>query len=174
MRMRTGLEAGANLATIVLVFLFGWVALHGGKPKEPEAGTAESIGPKVGAALGSGPLKNINWAQNGRTLVLGLQTSCHFCTESGPFLQKLLGAAAGSTRIVAVLPQPVSESEEYLARLGVRVDEIRSLPLSSLGVNGTPTLLLVDSKGTIQNVWIGKLASSREAEVLSAIAPGPR
>src|ERR1043165_683938 len=70
---------------------------------------------------------NMDWARNGRTVVLGLSTTCHFCTESAPFYQKLLRELSrqGGNRGVAVLPQPVGEGQKYLQDLGLSVDEVR-------------------------------------------------
>ena len=166
------IEAAANIAVIVLVALFGWTVFHGGAANTSAASpVGQPAGPKIGLNLNQTPLKDVNWAGNKSTLVLGLQTTCHYCTESGPFFQKLALAAAGSTKIVAVLPQTVEESKEYLSKLGVHVDEIRSDPLSSIRVSGTPTMMLADGKGIVKNVWVGKLPEEQQTEVLSAIAP---
>ena len=169
MKISTKIETGANLAVIVLVALFAWTVVRG--RTDVTAGPTQVSGPKVGLNLNQGALKDVNWSGNGRTLVLGLQTTCHFCTESGPFFQKLPSAASGNTKIIAVLPQSVEESKKYLQKLGVRVDEIRSAPLSDINVAGTPTLMLVDGKGLVKNVWVGKLPDEKQSEVLSAIAP---
>lgn len=88
------------------------------------------------------------------------------------FFKKITGAAK-DTRIVAVLPQTVDESRQYLEKLGVRVDDLKSAPLAAISVGGTPTMMLVDSKGIIRNVWVGKLSNDRQSEVLSAIGAKP-
>lgn len=172
MNLSKKIEVGANIAVIVLVALFGWTTLKGnnvlGSSRPARARQASE--PKVGLNLTQTPLRDVNWARNKSTLVLGLQTTCHFCTDSSPFFQKLPAAAAGKTKIVAVLPQSIVESREYLSKLGIRVDDIRSAPLASIGVGGTPTMLLVDDKGIVKSVWIGKLPDERQTEVLSAIA----
>ena len=166
------IETAANLATIMLVSLFGWALLRGNFVRQSASTTTgQSSGPKVGLNLNQTPLKDINWTGNKSTLVLGLQTTCHFCTESGPFFQRLVVAASGSAKIVAVLPQSVEESKQYLSKLGVHVDEIRSAPLSSISVSGTPTMLLVNDKGVVRNVWVGKLPEQQQSEVLSTIGP---
>lgn len=171
MNVSRRIETGANISVIVLTALFGWTVIRGGITRPSPTSKVAQEGPKAGMDLNRGPLKGVNWSVNGRTLVLGLQTTCHFCTESGPFFQKLQPTAAGATRIIAVLPQGVDDSKKYLEKLGVRVDEVRSAPLSDIGVSGTPTLLLADDKGTVRNIWIGKLGEDRQPDVLSAIAP---
>lgn len=69
-------------------------------------------------------------------------------------------------RLVAVLPNAVEESKQYLSYLGVSVNEVRQASLRSLGVGGTPTLILVDKEGKVAGSWIGQLPSSKEGEVL--------
>ncbi len=68
-----------------------------------------------------------------------------------------------------MLPQPVTEAEAYLKGEGVTVDEIRQSPLSDVEVSGTPTLVLVDSRGVVRSVWVGKLPSDKEKEVLNKV-----
>lgn len=173
MNLSKKLESAANVATIVLVVLVGWTLLRANFAPSPVAGAngQQPPAPKVGLNLNQTPLKDINWATNKNTLVLGLQTTCHFCTDSAPFFQKLALAASGNTKIVAVLPQTVDESKQYLSKLGVRVDEIRTAPLSSINVSGTPTIMLVNDKGVVKNVWVGKLQEEQQTQVLTAIAP---
>ncbi len=128
----------------------------------PDRATNRSL---VGTTLAS---LSVKWQDNQQTLVLALSNSCHFCTESAPFYKRL-AQNKGQTRIVAVLPQSLEDGRAYLERLRVSVDEIRQLPLNKIGVNGTPTLLLVDSSGVVKNSWIGKLASDQEGSVFDAL-----
>lgn len=123
----------------------------------------------------SQPLKNptvsgldIDWRQSKQTLLLAVSSTCHFCTESAPFYQQL-ARERGRTRLIALLPQPIDEGKRYLEGLGVTVDEIRQTPLSSLNVNGTPTLMLVDRDGVVIKTWVGRLAEEQQAEVLSKV-----
>jgi thioredoxin-related protein len=52
---------------------------------------------------------------------------------------------------------------------GVHVDDVKQAQLSTIGVTGTPTLLLVDSTGKVANVWQGKLQPDQEAGVLAVL-----
>lgn len=51
---------------------------------------------------------------------------------------------------------------------GVIVDGIFSQPLESIKVTETPTLLLLDSSGRVDNVWVGQLSPQGEKDVISA------
>jgi hypothetical protein len=68
-----------------------------------------------------------------------------------------------------LLPQTVEEGRKYLESEGVRVDDVKQATLNVIGVQGTPTLLLVDNKGTVAEVWEGKLPPDQEEGVLSVL-----
>jgi hypothetical protein len=116
-------------------------------------------------------LPGVNWNDNGRTLVLALQPGCHFCTSSAPFYKQLVmrQSARPSLTLIAVLPSPVQDSKAYLDSLGVSIEDVRQSPLSSIGVSGTPTLLMVDRAGVVTGVWRGRLDHDHEAEVLAQL-----
>lgn len=158
------IELLANLAIILVACLLATAIVRSYllSPAASESPSAQrSVAPTVAAF-------NINWRQNQQTLVLALSNTCRFCTESGPFYQRV-AAASPRTRLVAVLPQAREEGRKYLEQLGVPVDEVLQAPLSSMNVNGTPTLLLVNSDGVITNTWIGKLTEAEQAELLKKI-----
>ena len=72
-------------------------------------------------------------------------------------------------KLVAVLPQPVEETRKYLDGEGVHVDEVRQAAPESIGVAGTPTLLLVDARGKVSDVWRGKLQPDEEEKVIATL-----
>jgi hypothetical protein len=157
---------GANVAIIIVAALLGLVVIKNYLITTPEPKTdsvAVDAEPRNQTKIS---IPDVDWLKNGQTLVLALSTTCHFCTESGPFYQRLV-KASGSTHLVAVLPQSVDEGKRYFEKLGVSVDEIKQASLSSIDVRGTPTLLLVNSDGIVVNTWVGKLQVAGEAEVLS-------
>jgi|SRR5919206_4631908 hypothetical protein len=114
---------------------------------------------------------NVDWGKSDRTLLLVLQAGCHFCTESAPFYQRLARETAqkSGVHLVAVLPQDVAEGSKYLNSLGVPIEDVRQAQLDTLGVSGTPTLILIDGKGVVMKSWVGKLTGDREAEVLDQL-----
>ena len=130
-----------------------------------------TVKPPPTIAIGSKvSLPAVDWAANRKTLVLALQTSCHFCTESAPFYQHLVQAAAAKdVKLVAVLPQPPNEGHDYLNKLSVPISDVRQATLSSLSVAGTPTLIMVNEKGEVAGVWVGKLPSDKETELLAKL-----
>ena len=113
-------------------------------------------------------LPGVNWSNNNQTLLLVLQKGCHFCTESAVFYQRLVRETVGhgNIHLIAVLPQATDEGKKYLEDLGVTIEEVKQAKLDSIGVHGTPTLILVNDRGVVMNSWVGKLSADGEAEVL--------
>lgn len=164
------IEVTANIAAIFVAVLISAVVVKtyvfcSGISRSTAAASASEVarGKRLdGHALG------VDWGRNHRTLVLAISTTCHYCKDSVPFYQKL-GAAETDVKLVAVLPQPVAEAQRYLSGGGVHVDDIKQISLNTLGVRGTPTLLLVNDVGVVTDVWVGKLQLDQEVPVLTAL-----
>ena len=163
-------EVAANVAIIVVALLLGAVLVRQyllpGRTPQPQVARAER--PTPGTKL---TLPGVDWGRSRQTLVMVLSTNCHFCTESAPFYQRLAREKAGhdDVRLLAVLPQSVEEAQRYLGEHGVVVSEVRQSPPDAVGVRGTPTLIIVDSAGSVVESWVGKIPAEKEAEVLSRI-----
>lgn len=79
-----------------------------------------------------------------------------------PFYKKLQLAVGRNVRMIALMPQPVTEAEQYLNSEGVHIDQIKQVSLRTVGVEGTPTLLLVDGAGLVKKVRTGKLGDAEQ------------
>lgn len=121
---------------------------------------------KLGAKI---VLPGLDWSKSSRTILLALSTKCRFCTESAPFYQQILQKKSTDVQVVAVLPQPVEDSRKYLDELGVQLREVVQAGLTTVGVSGTPTVILIDRNGVVQNTWIGKLSADDVQSVLELI-----
>jgi len=159
------LEVLTNLAIIVAAVLLSVVLIKNYLlPYYSKDGPRDFSVP-AGAKVS---LPGVDWSNNNQTLLLVLQKGCHFCTESAPFYQRLVRETAGRENIhlIAVLPQTFDESKKYLDDLGVTIEEVKQAQLDSIGVYGTPTLILVNNQGVVITSWVGKLSADGEAEVL--------
>jgi len=168
------IETAANVATIgaaivLSVVLIKTYLLPAAVIRRPVATTVTEA--TVGTNLGD-RLPGIDWNGNRRTLVLAISTSCHFCTESAPFFRLLQQASNRQSKIVAVLPESVSESTAYLEKVGVQTDQVQQAAPGKIGIRGTPTMLLVDGRGTVTKIWVGKLDSEQQIEVLDTLRKG--
>jgi thioredoxin-related protein len=176
MNISKKIEVLANIAILVTASLLCVVLVKNHlAPASKSANNQPTI--KTNAAQNNYQLKSgmklslegMDWSKNGRTLLLALSTTCHFCSESGPFYRRLLKERGGNTSVVAVLPQAVNDGNAYMKRLGISVDEVKQVPLNSLGVAGTPTLILVDNEGVIIDSWVGRLPESEEYKVVDRV-----
>ena len=104
-----------------------------------------------------------------KTLVVAMREGCQYCAESVPFYQSLLRQMSGVSEIRFLAVLPPGSDRNYPSRLGLKFNDVRLLEFKSLKLNATPTLLLLDSKGQISNVWVGKLSVAGEKEVLQAL-----
>jgi hypothetical protein len=154
------LEIATNVAILCASLLVAALAAKRlWEPSSPKPG-----GPSIGAKVS---LHGVDWSTSNQNLVLALSTGCHFCSESADFYQRLiLSAESNGIRVLAVLPQPISDGRTYLEELGVTVSEVVQSRLGAVDVSGTPTLLLVDGGGKIQKAWVGKLGPEQEQQVM--------
>jgi hypothetical protein len=145
---------------VVAIFIVGVVIKNHLRKPRPQA---QNIA--AGTRLS---IPNVDWSKRDRTLVMVLKQDCSYCSESAPFYRRVVQETRGNDRIglIAILPQELGQARDYLHSLGLDSVEVRQLPLRSVGVAGTPTLALVDSKGIVVQSWLGKLTASRESEVL--------
>ncbi len=176
----------ANLAIILIAILLSVITVK--QFTSPTDAADSSSGPRRIPATAAEPNPNPNAAaekispvgkpipidgldvQNKRSLVLYLSTKCRYCTESAPFYKRLLEEnKSKGISVVAVLPQSVEESREYLKEHGVQIDEIKQSSLQSIGVRATPTILLTDESGVVTDSWVGKLQPDREEQVIAKL-----
>lgn len=162
------IELLANISIIVVAILLSTILVKSYlwksnlPPGNSRTATASQPQIEIGKEIN---LPDVDWRKNGKTLLLALSTTCHFCTESGPFYQRIV-KEHGVTQLVVLIPQQIDEGHQYLKKLGVEIEQVRQVSTDAIGLSGTPTLILVDSKGAVINSWVGKLPPSEEAEVL--------
>jgi thioredoxin-related protein len=160
-------ELFANIAIIVVAILLAVVLVNRyilARFPQPNAVPEVQIRPGMKLSF-----PDVAWEKSRKTLLLVLSTNCKYCTESAPFYQQLV-ARKGSRddiRIVAVLPQKRDEAQKYLGDHGITVDQIRQAPPGAAYAKGTPTLIMVDSTGSIIESWMGKLPPEKQEEVLN-------
>lgn len=160
------IEVGANVAIIVVALLLVALLVRGYLlPKTPKFAPVANAQIRRGTKLS---IPGADLSQSQRILLMVLSTTCHFCTESAPFYQRI-AAGHGATRLVAIMPQPVGEAQNYLSQHGISVDEVRQVNLDAIGVRGTPTLILLDGTSSVLETWDGKLPPERESEVLARL-----
>ena len=159
---RLNLEAIANIAIVFVSVLFVGVLAH--KYFTVSKAYPTPIGEKA-------TISDFDWEKNKYTVILALQKDCRLCSESAGFYRQLLSEISKLQKIavIGVLPDPIDTSQEYLHQIGVRVDVIKRMPLSTLKVAGSPSILIVDKTGKIVNGWVGKLSPQEEQNVVATL-----
>lgn len=163
-KLQNKIETFANVAIIAVALLLGYFLVQNilfPSPKYPAP-----IEIKQNAKVN---VPDVDWKANQRTLVLFIRKGCHFCTESMPFYKTLATKPENNTKIMVVSTDSAETSDGYLKENGVEIQNIRQADLSSIGVRGTPTLLLVNDKGEVSDSWVGKLSPDGEKEVISQL-----
>jgi len=169
---KSKLDTIANIAIIVVCIIAAVVLVQNQilprfqhQPARPsEAAKGETL-----AAL-----RDVVPAGTQKALVMAISPTCHFCTDSMPFYKQLLdkrNQSQSPLKVIAAVPDAKAEAAEQanLAEHGVQPDALVHVDFSKIKVPGTPTLLLVDDRGKVLNVWVGKLDESREREVLAQL-----
>jgi hypothetical protein len=162
------IEVVANLAIIIIAAALGLLMIGRYVRPVSMASTAEANQIKPGTQLS---LDGIDWSTGKANVVLAISTSCRFCRESVPFYQKLAKQRGENAAInlIAVLPQEIQGSDRFLKEHEIHVDAVRTVKLSEVSVNATPTLMVVDQTGSVVESWVGKLTPEKEKEVLSRV-----
>lgn len=133
-----------------------------------DSNRVSNIGTQMIPPLGSPIiLAGVDWAANKDTLLLVLSTTCGACTQSASFYQKIIQQLErkGGTAIVAGFSQSVDEGEKYLRSMDVPVRTVVQIEPRTIGVRGTPSLIHVDSNGSVKNAWFGRLSPETELKV---------
>lgn len=164
--MHKKIELLANVAIVMVTLMLGVVIVK----QYFLAGTSKAIVKEVAAGTKIS-LPDVDWGKNHQTMLLVLAQGCHYCADSAPFYQKLLRETEqrGQVKLMAVFPPGSSDGKKYLNDLGVPIKEVKMASLDSIGITGTPSLILVNSEGVVTNVWLGQLPPEKESEVLSRL-----
>lgn len=115
-------------------------------------------------------IPEVNWEQNGQTLLLAVKIDCPFCEMSAPFFRQL--SDEGSKRnikIEVVSSDSVEDSKIYLEKFNISVQRVHQISLRKYGFIGTPTLLFVNQDGIVKDMWVGKIDSQNSITVLNKL-----
>lgn len=159
------LEISTNIA-VLLVAVALLAALISARFAVPGKTTFER-GLHKGQAMPK--LLGIDYSAAPRTLLLSLSTKCHYCEESLPFYKRLIDEqhrSAEKLSLFALFPNSETEVKDYQKRNQLDLKYVANVHPSSIDVAGTPTLVLVDAEGKVSDVWVGKLSSADEQEVM--------
>ncbi|MDQ2898659.1 MAG: hypothetical protein M3Y07_02530 [Acidobacteriota bacterium] len=113
-------------------------------------------------------ITGVQWKSHKASLVLVLNTQCHFCDASVPFYRSLteLESRNMPLALVAVFPQAKEDVTLYTARKALKFTTVITDQGDLLGAAGTPTIFLIDSFGIVRNRWQGLLKTEQINDVV--------
>ncbi len=159
-------ELFANVAIIIVTILLGYFLVQKFL-LSTNSSASQSIAIKKGSKV---DISDVDWQKQQQTLVIYVRKGCGYCTKSMPFYKSLTEIQPKiNTKLVVVSIDDTNTTKTYLAENGIEFNEIHQANLGSIGVTGTPTLLLLNNKGEVSNSWVGKLTSDEEKEVISQL-----
>lgn len=168
--LRRKIEVLSNIALIVCCVLFSIFLVKNFLISNKKEDTKQNTPPPtlVGKKIS---VSDLDWTKNQQTLLLILQKGCRFCDESAPFYQSLVKEFSNQskTHLVVVMPHNNDESQQYLKDKAIEIPDIKQATPKSIGVAGTPTLMLIDNSGTVLEQWIGKLSAEQEGVVIARL-----
>jgi hypothetical protein len=88
-----------------------------------------------------------------------------------PFYRRLSEQEKNSAlraHLLVVMPNNASSGGSFLEKENLEVQAIFGQELQALNVSGTPTVLLLDSSGRVEQTWVGQLTPRMEKDVLRA------
>ena len=78
-------------------------------------------------------------------------------------------SSRSKTRVVPIFPNSNKAVSDYLQQNHLDWAPLREIDFDSLGVSGTPTMILLNANGTIENIWVGKIPEDQEAKLIDEI-----
>ncbi len=164
--LKEKLELATNIMVIASVIVFGYIVWHSFTSRAKSAPEQPSVGTVLPA------LPGYSWGDHSQTLLLALRTGCHFCEDSMPFYRQLLNVekrGKSNAHLVSVLPDGEMDATHLMRDAQLDVPMVAFFPLGRLHVSGTPTLILVDGKGSVEKAWVGEQDATGQKAVFDAI-----
>ncbi len=174
--MHKKLDAFANVTIIIVALLIGFSLI---RQQINRAKTAKAEAAVAAMESGLNPGKSIaaptgyQWGEHPRTLMVALRYGCIHCEHDMPFYKQVQANIQNSDAKASLLS--IFPDDSFVAQHDLDSHSLSGMPflaninLAKLHVAGTPTLLLVDNKGTILQSWIGELSQREQDEVMQAI-----
>jgi hypothetical protein len=167
---KSPLDTAANIAILIacaaLVAMVARNTIFQPKPAPPPGAATK------GETLAA--LQAVLPAGSEKTLVMAVAPGCHFCDESLPFYKQLIdqrNQKGSAVKVIAAVPAEDAKTPESakFSGAGIQPDQMVHVDFAKIKVPGTPTLMLVDNRGKVLAVWIGKLDESSQKDVLARL-----
>lgn len=115
-------------------------------------------------------IPDINWSQNGKTVILAVTKDCSHCIASVPFFSQLVDEAKKvSVKVEVVSSDSKQDGKSYLDETGIPIENIHQMSLKKNGFVSTPTLLFVNQEGIVKDMWVGRINAQNLINVLNKL-----
>ena len=159
-KLSKSIELAVNLAIILVAILISIIFVKNYLLAPQSA--PESVDYRIPAGT-KVSLPEVDWAQNGQTLLLVLKKGCRYCARARPSINVWCVRRLHRTGCAwSLCCRRKVRGKQYLSSLDVPISEVRRAELGELGVRGTPTLILVNGKGEVMESWAGKLLAEKK------------
>lgn len=164
-RNKRGLILDAVTLACCAVVLFQLVRQHLQSPNGRHDHSAV-VGQKIGWLSGQNAHD-----RRARYVVIAMSPGCPFCSNSAPFYRQLVSRAARrpDVHIIALMPPNRDLDTAYVRAERMTFTEFHYEPLEQFGIEGTPTLLVVDSAGRVVHSWEGQLNEAAQADAAEEV-----
>lgn len=161
MEKRTKVMQGIASALLLVALGFGiWKTLGFDKLRSPHI-------LQIGRRL---PIQGFDWASNRLTLIVAVRPGCPWCLASAPLYRDLQHLnSSRSFHLTFIAQEPVESTREYIHSLKIDCDDVRQEDFAQLGIEATPTVVLVGVSGKVEKKWIGYLPPESQRDLYHAL-----
>jgi rhodanese-related sulfurtransferase/predicted DCC family thiol-disulfide oxidoreductase YuxK len=115
-------------------------------------------------------LEGVDLSKSEQNIVVFLDKSCKFCNLDVPFYQRLAKESqTHDVNLIVAFPHDLREGQQYLAENQIGPDKVVRLHFNQLGVQGTPTIMILNRRGGIIAKWSGELSAPLEDYIVSIL-----
>ena len=161
------LVVAANIAVLAVCLIIGGSIVEkrffAQRHREPVYGL------QTGQALP--PIKGINYGAKKRTVLVFANTKCGACVRSVPDIKQIAVTVEHTTNAQAF--GIFAEPQSHLATIREAGFVLPAVPVESFvpyRVAATPTTVLLDEHGRVQNLWVGVLERATLERLLKDLA----
>jgi hypothetical protein len=108
-----------------------------------------------------------------RTAIVFLHSSCRYCAASMGFYKTLVTSEAhrrGKFQFVVAGMEDEATLTKFVNDFQLTPDKIVSVPRIDPRVRATPTLLVVDRRGVVQQSWVGQQPQNGERDIVNEVS----
>ena len=178
--MKRSIDRALNLIVILAcgtVIAVGVARLRG--PRKPEGairvadahqGLSTLTSYKEGERISH--LDGVDFSKSRKTLVLFIRSSCDYCIKSLPFYREITNDPSHrrpERRIVVAGVEPALTLEAFTRQNHLLVDGVVSVRPETVRIRAAPTLVLVNSSGVIERIWVGEQPGARRAAIMKIL-----